>query len=308
MKILDEARLNNFAFALQKVMRGAVLLHEAMSKHTSFRIGGPADIFLLPQDAQDIETILTTIPPEIPLCVIGNGTNLLVRDKGIRGVVIQIGHSLSKMQQTGSIFRFEAGCPLAKAARAAGSLGYAGMEFAAGIPGSVGGGVYMNAGAYGGEMSQIVTEIETLDKSGRRHVRTVSELGFAYRRSALMENGEIIYSVTVNLHEDDKKEIAARMADFNARRFEKQPLDVPSAGSTFKRPQGYFAGRLIEECGLKGFSVGAAQISPRHAGFVVNNGGATAAQVMELIAKVRECVQNQTGVTLQPEICILGEE
>ena len=307
MRILTEAQLQELAAVLRSATRATVRLHEHMAAHTSFRIGGPADVFVIPQDAADVRAVLRLLPEDCPLYIIGNGTNLLVRDNGIRGVVVQIAHCMNDMQQDGDTFTFGAGYPLAKAARMVGGLGYTGMEFAAGIPGSIGGGVFMNAGAYGGELSQVVTEVETLDAQGNRHIRPKAELGLGYRRSAMMENGEIVCAVTVTLVAGDKAVIAAKMAELQQRRVDKQPLDVPSAGSTFKRPLGHFAGALIEQCGLKGYAVGPAQVSPKHAGFVVNNGGATAAQVLQLMQDVQDKVFAATGVKLEPEVRILGD-
>ncbi len=285
-----------------------ILIDEPMSGHTSFHIGGPADYLAQPQSVEELQALLLKAKElSLPVTVMGNGSNLLVRDKGIRGLVIKLGNALMGIAQEGNRLTFGSGVALALAGSKAAELGLTGMEFACGIPGSIGGAVFMNAGAYDGEMAQIVTEITVLTPTNELQRLTATELDFAYRHSALQGSGLLVVSVTVELQPCSQEAIYAKMADFKQRRSSKQPLELPSAGSTFKRPKGYFAGTMIDQAGLKGYTVGGAQVSTKHAGFVVNIGGATAADVLQLIENVQKIVQEKYGVLLEPEVLVVGE-
>ena len=298
---------------LQKIFAGCtqkpLLLAEPMSRHTSFRIGGPADVMALPQNESELQALLLKArASQTPVTLIGNGSNLLVRDKGIRGLVIKLGNLLNDVEVSGNRVTFGSGVSLALASKKAASLGLSGLEFAVGIPGSIGGAVYMNAGAYDGEMAKVVAAVRVINAAGELKELKAEQLDFAYRHTALQGSGWFVTSVTVALQPGEQEAIDAKMADFSQRRISKQPLELPSAGSMFKRPPGYFAGTLIEQTGLKGYTVGGAQVSRKHAGFVVNIGGATAADVLQLIADVQEKVYAAHGVRLEPEVLVLGEE
>lgn len=299
--------------ALQDIFAGCtqrpLLLAEPMTKHTSFHIGGPAELMAQPQSEAELQSLLLkAAEAAVPVTLVGNGSNLLVRDKGIRGLVIKLGSMLRDIKVSGNVLTFGSGVSLAQASKKAAELGLSGMEFAVGIPGSIGGAVYMNAGAYDGEMSKVVKSVRVMDASGEVSELSAGELDFGYRHSALQGSGKIVTSVTVELAAGDKQAIAEKMADFSNRRITKQPLELPSAGSMFKRPPGYFAGTLIDQTGLKGYTVGGAQVSTKHAGFVVNIGGATAADVLQLISDVQAKVFAAHGVHLEPEVLVLGEE
>ena len=298
---------------LQAIFAGCtakeLLLEEPMAKHTSFRIGGPADVLAQPADEAELAALLKRAAEHaVPVTLIGNGSNLLVRDKGIRGLVIKLSNSFSDMKALGNELTFGSGISLAMASKKAASLSLSGLEFAVGIPGTIGGAVYMNAGAYDGEMAKVVTCVRVMDMQGKISELQASELDFAYRHTALQNSGWIVISVTVALQPGEAESIAAKMADFSQRRISKQPLELPSAGSMFKRPPGYFAGTLIDQTGLKGYTVGVAQVSTKHAGFVVNVGGATAQDVLQLISDVQSKVFAAHGVRLEPEVLVLGEE
>ena len=298
---------------LQAIFAGCtakeLLLEEPMAKHTSFRIGGPADVLAQPADEAELAALLKRAGEHaVPVTLVGNGSNLLVRDKGIRGLVIKLSNIFSSITVDGNVLTFGSGISLAMASKKAASLSLSGMEFAVGIPGTIGGAVYMNAGAYDGEMAKVVTCVRVMDMQGKISELQASELDFAYRHTALQNSGWIVISVTVALQPGEAESIAAKMADFSQRRISKQPLELPSAGSMFKRPPGYFAGTLIEQTGLKGYTVGGAQVSTKHAGFVVNVGGATAQDVLQLISDVQSKVFAAHGVRLEPEVLVLGEE
>ena len=286
-----------------------LLAQEPMAKHTSFRIGGPADVLAQPADEAELAALLKRAGEHaVPVTLVGNGSNLLVRDKGIRGLVIKLSNIFSSITVEGNELTFGSGISLARASKKAASLSLSGLEFAVGIPGTIGGAVYMNAGAYDGEMAKVVTSVRVMDREGKISELKASELAFAYRHTALQNSGLIVTSVTCVLQPDEADAIAAKMADFSQRRISKQPLELPSAGSMFKRPVGYFAGTLIEQTGLKGYTVGGAQVSTKHAGFVVNVGGATAKDVLQLISDVQSKVFAAHGVRLEPEVLVLGEE
>lgn len=285
-----------------------VRLHEPMKKHTTFRIGGPADYYLCPHSTEEMQKILQICKENnIEFFILGNGSNLLVSDKGYRGAVIQLWKNFSDIITEEKTITVKAGALLSKVAAEALEEGLTGMEFASGIPGTIGGAVVMNAGAYGGEMKDIIKEVTVLTKEGEILTLSKEEMNFGYRTSVVKEKGYVVISVVLQLEKGDREKIRKVMDDLKERRVTKQPLDMPSAGSTFKRPEGYFAGKLIMDAGLRGFSVGGAQISEKHCGFVVNKGDATAADVLGLIREVQKRVQEQFGVTLEPEVKFLGE-
>ena len=285
-----------------------VYRNEPMKKHTTFRIGGPADYYLCPHSAKEIPTGVEICQDEpLPYFILGNGSNLLVSDKGYRGAVIQLWKNVSDIQVEGCLIQAKAGASLAKIAAQALEAGLTGMEFAAGIPGTLGGAVVMNAGAYGGEMKDILKEALVMDGEGRIFTLTKEELKLGYRTSIVKEKGYIVLAAVLELQPGDREEIRKLMEDLKQRRGEKQPLDMPSAGSTFKRPEGYFAGKLIMDAGLRGFSVGGAQVSEKHCGFVVNTGGASASDVLALIREVQKRVREKFGVELETEVKFLGE-
>ena len=294
---------------LKSEIAGQVRFDEPMSTHTSFHIGGPADALVIPVNLQDIRKILRIAREEqTPLTVIGNGSNLLVRDKGIRGIVLKLGNALKNWAQDGNIFIFESGVSLAQCCRIIGDAGYTGMEFAVGIPGSLGGAIYMNAGAYDGEMKDAVVSVEVMTRTGEIKTLGREELQFAYRHSALQASDVIALEVKLHVRAGDKAAIQAKMDDFSQRRVSKQPLDMPSAGSTFKRPEGRFVGQMVEESGLKGFRIGGAEISVKHAGFIVNADHATAKDVLQLIEYIEKIILENYNVSLVPEVLVLGEE
>ena len=279
-----------------------------MRLHTTFRVGGPADLLLLPRSERQISDALHLLHAyEVPTLVMGKGSNLLVRDGGFRGAVIKLAEDYAGVETSGSSITARAGTRLSALVSAALESGLVGLEFAAGNPGTVGGGVYMNAGAYGGELSDFVTSVRVLE---RDHVRnyTREQMEFSYRSSRLMRTGGTLLSATFALKRGDTDAARAQMREYNARRREKQPLELPSAGSTFKRPKGGYAGALIEQAGLKGTRIGGAEVSAKHAGFIVNTGGATARDVIALIEHVQSRVYKQCGVQLEPEVRIVGED
>lgn len=284
-----------------------IFCDEPMSGHTTFRIGGNADFYVRPNEHQLAEVLRLAATSQIPVTIIGNGSNLLVRDSGVRGIVIEIGKPLDYVRRDGNTIRVGAGTLLSRLANFAADNELGGFEFAAGIPGSVGGAVVMNAGAYGGEIKDVLVSVEVMNRQGQRRILRAEELQLGYRYSRIMETDDIVIAATLCLHQENAKTIRDRMADLKERRMEKQPLEYPSAGSTFKRPQGYFAGRLIEEAGLRGYQVGGAMVSDKHCGFVVNCGGATATDVCRLISDVQDKVYEQFQVHLEPEVHMIGE-
>ena len=292
----------------QKFSDLTFLLDEPMKGHTTFRIGGPADIYVEPSIDQVVPLISHLKENGVPFMVIGNGSNLLVSDEGIEGVVISLGKAAGKIDinEADSTVAVEAGAMLAQVANTCAETGLTGLEFASGIPGSIGGAVYMNAGAYGGEMKDIITSVTVLSDSGDIKEYKTDELDMSYRHSALMETGEIVLQAKLQLQKGDKAEIKAKIDDIRQHRIDKQPLNFPSAGSTFKRPEGYFAGKLIDDTGLRGYTVGGAQVSEKHCGFVVNKSNATAAEVLQLMKDVDSKVFEKFGVHLTPEVRIIG--
>lgn len=281
---------------------------EPMSLHTTFRIGGPADLFVMPGSIQAVaDSIRICKETQTPYAVIGNGSNLLVSDAGYRGVIIQIGRNLNQITGNGEEIRAQAGAMLSVIAKTALSESLTGFEFASGIPGTLGGAAVMNAGAYGGEMKDVLTEVTVLTREGEIRTIPAEKLETGYRTSLAAKNGWIILEAVLKFQKGDAEAIRGRMEELKMQRVTKQPLDLPSAGSTFKRPEGYFAGKLIMDAGLRGFTVGGAQISEKHCGFVVNKGGATAEDVRNLICAVQKKVQEDAGVKLEPEVKFLGE-
>ena len=301
--------VNDFYSALyEAVGEGNIIENEPLSKHTTFRIGGPARYFLTP-DSEDAlkEAILTCKEHNAHFYIIGNGSNLLVSDKGYDGIVIKIGENFREIRCESDRIYATAGATLAGIAQIALKNSLTGFEFAAGIPGTLGGALVMNAGAYGGEMKQVVESAKLLDSDGNLVVLSNEELELGYRTSVIPKKGYIVLSAVIKLdYTENSEAIRERMVELAAQRRDKQPLEYPSAGSTFKRPEGYFAGKLIMDADLRGYTVGQAAVSEKHCGFVINKGGATADDVMRLIADVRATVLEKFGVELEPEVKLLG--
>lgn len=282
-----------------------ILLSEPMYKHTSFKIGGNADCYVSPSSFSELkEIVLFLNSSALPFIVIGNGSNLLVSDKGIEGVVIST-EKLLNLSVDNKTIHSDAGVKLSILAAEATKNSLSGLEFAQGIPGSVGGAVYMNAGAYDGEMKNVITSV-TILRNNEIITLPVEDCDFGYRTSVFQKTGDIILGADFYLEAGNKDDITAKVYDFASRRKLKQPLEFPSAGSAFKRPEGYFAGKLIEDAGLRGFSVGGAQVSEKHCGFIINKGGATATDVLNLIKHIKTCVYVRFGVKLQEEIKFIG--
>lgn len=285
-----------------------LLLDEPLANHTTFRIGGPADYFVLPSSIAEITELLKLAKEyKIAVTVLGNGSNVLVLDSGIRGLVLKFGSEMGYIRHEGHHVFAGAGALLRDVSRYAAELGLSGMEFAVGIPGSIGGSVFMNAGAYEGEMSHIVVSVTAVCEDGTIQRFDKEQLQFSYRHSIFHENHCTICEVELAFQNGEHTLIRSKMGDFTNKRETKQPLEVPSAGSTFKRPPGHFAGTLIEQTGLKGLTIGGAQVSPKHAGFIINAGGATAQDVLNLIKEVQRRVHDKHGIMLYPEVRTLGE-
>jgi UDP-N-acetylmuramate dehydrogenase len=286
-----------------------ILPDEPMSRHTSFRIGGPADALLLPRSVEDLQRIVRIArETEVPFTVVGNGSNLLIRDGGLRGIVLKVAENLSRLEFNGTSGCVQSGALLAHVSRTAALHGLSGLEFAVGIPGAIGGGVMMNAGAYGGEMKDVVTRVSVVDETGTLRVIPAEDLQFGYRRSLLQTRDWIVAEMEMELRPDLPERILARMSHNQYLRESKQPLCFPSAGSVFKRPPGKYVGPMVEQLGLKGHRIGGAQVSEKHAGFIVNRGDARAADVLALIQHVRERVQARFDVWLETEVRVIGEE
>lgn len=299
---------DQFLTELQNVMGGSgIFMEEPMKKHTTFRVGGPADVLVQPDETALAAILVLCRQYHVPYSFIGNGSNLLVGDKGIRGVVIEMTDPMGNIEVDGTKITAQAGAMLSKIANTAASNGLGGMEFAAGIPGSVGGAVVMNAGAYGGEMKDIIEKVYVLDENGAQLELDRDALDLGYRHSCIPEKKYIVTKVVLELVPRNEAEIRSEMKELNEKRAEKQPLQYPSAGSTFKRPEGYFAGKLIMDAGLRGYQVGGAQVSEKHCGFVINKGDATAADICQLMRDVSDKVQAQFGVVLEPEVKMIGE-
>lgn len=293
-----------------------ILKNEPLKQHTSFRVGGPAKVYVVPEDIEELQKLIRFLHEEkLPYDIIGNGTNLLVSDAGVDHVVVEIGRALEGIEllpeanasdKKTYYIRVLAGTLLSKAAQFAATQELSGMEALRGIPGTLGGAVTMNAGAYGTEMKDVLYSVDVLTPEGELQTLTPAELALGYRHSVIPERGYIVVAATLALRKGDPAEIKARMADFQNRRKEKQPLDKASAGSTFKRPEGYFAGKLIEDTGLRGFRHGGAQVSEKHCGFVINDGTARAADIYWLIGEVRKRVLLEQHVELTPEVKLWG--
>ena len=281
---------------------------EPMSRHTTFRIGGSADYFVKPGNADEVAAVIAVCREyNIPYFILGNGSNLLVSDDGYRGMIINIMHNMDSVTVDGRIITAQAGAMLVRVSVMARDNALTGLEFASGIPGTIGGAVYMNAGAYGGEMKNVVKTVRAIDEYGRIYELDSEKMDFSYRHSIVEERKLIVLEVTLELEHGSREAIDDRMKELAEARRSKQPLEYPSAGSTFKRPEGYFAGNLIMDAGLRGYSVGGAQVAEKHCGFVINKGGATASDVVELIRDVQHDVDDKFGVTLEPEVKMLGE-
>lgn len=291
------------------ILEGEVRIDEPMKSHTTFKVGGNADIFIVPENKQEIVSVINCCNQHnIPLLIIGNGSNLIVRDKGIRGIVMQIYNKFSKIEVYEDIIIAQAGILLSKLSSIALEKRLSGLEFASGIPGTLGGAIVMNAGAYGGEMKDIVEETTYIDNIGDIGIVKADDHHFGYRSSCFQNKGCIVLESKLKLKYGIYSEIKAVIDDLNKRRREKQPLNYPSAGSVFKRPEGYYAGKLIEDCGLKGYSIGGAQVSGLHAGFIINNKNATSKDVTDLILYIQNKVREKFGVELETEVKIVGEE
>ena len=296
----------------QIVSSGEILTDEPMKKHTTFRIGGNADFLVYPKKEEVAPILALAKEHGVPVTIVGNGSNLLVGDGGIRGLVLVITKGADRIRVESSAngktsIVAEAGALLSKLAAEAARHGLTGLEFAAGIPGTVGGAVVMNAGAYGGEIKDVIVRATVLTPEGEMLQLSAEELELSYRHSCIPEHGYIVLEAEFALAQGDEAQIRATMEDFKGRRIDKQPLEYPSAGSTFKRPEGYFAGKLIQDAGLRGYRVGGAEVSEKHCGFVINKGDATAADVLQLIEDVKAKVQEEFQVELEPEVKMIGE-
>ncbi len=281
----------------------------SMARYTTFRIGGAAEVLCEPESREEVCGLVSLLKEKNePYTIIGNGSNLLVSDAGIDGVVIRIARRMNKAEVLGEKISAESGILLSELSSVAAKAGLTGLEFASGIPGTLGGAIYMNAGAYGGEIGALIETVTYISEDGAIKTSGREELSFGYRKSSFSENGGILLGCTLALSEGNEKEIRKKLQELAKKRAEKQPLSYPSAGSAFKRPEGYFAGALIEEAGLKGFRIGGAGISEKHAGFLVNYGGATAKDVRAVIRYVQETVQKKSSVFLEPEIRMIGRE
>lgn len=291
---------------------GETLLQEnaPMAKFTSFRAGGRADFLVQPQNIEELTLILQVLEEEqCPHMILGNGSNVLVRDGGYRGVIVKLGHGFDQVSVKGNSVKCGGGALLSAVSKAAADAGLAGLEFASGIPGSIGGAVFMNAGAYGGEIKDVLRKVTVVSKDGRKISEIEnSALELGYRQSVLQETGDVVLEAEFALQPGEETEIKENMAELKARRNEKQPVNYPSAGSFFKRPEGYFAGKLVQDAGLKGVSVGGAEVSQLHSGFLINKGGATATDILQLMKIVQASVLDRFGVMLEPEVRIIGEE
>ena len=302
---MNEAVKQKFCQVLGKEQ---VLFEEPMKSHTTFRIGGPAEVFIMPKSVKQVQMAVKICQEEqIPYFILGNGSNLLVSDRGYRGVIIQMDRNMGEIQVEGTEIQAAAGALLSSIAVAARRESLTGFEFAGGIPGTLGGAVVMNAGAYGGEMKDVLKEVTVMDGDGKIFTLPASELEMGYRTSIIKTAGYLVLSARITLSRGKEEDIKARTRELSEMRTQKQPLDYPSAGSTFKRPEGYFAGKLIMDSGLRGYSVGGAMVSEKHCGFVINKGNATAEDVVSIMKHVTEVVQEKYGVTLEPEVKFLGE-
>ena len=300
----------NFYDKLNNVIaKDSILIDEPMSRHTTFRVGGPADFFVTPKAKEEVRDVIRICKEaEMPYYIIGNGSNLLVSDAGYRGVIVQIYKEMNEVKVEGDLVKAQAGALLSGIAAKALGAELSGFEFASGIPGTIGGACVMNAGAYGGEMKDVLESVTVLTGEGKIIELGRNELELGYRTSVIAKKGYIVLGAVLKLERGDGEKIKTYMDELKEKRVTKQPLEYPSAGSTFKRPEGYFAGKLIEDAGLRGFQVGGAQVSEKHCGFVINRDHATAADIMELMRQVQIRVKENSGVDLEPEVKRLGDE
>lgn len=308
--MINKYALTSFVSQLSvSIPASRMLMDESMSEHTTFAVGGPADVLVLPKSVKEMSLAIRAARSlELPVTVLGGGSNVLVRDGGIRGVVIQLNQMTKVLSCNGTKILASAGYMLKDVCQFAQEQGLTGIEFACGIPGTLGGAVFMNAGAYGGEMSHVVSRVHTVNSTGGVHTYNAPNLGFSYRQSRFQKSQEFVVEIELTLRHGDKVEIQQSMDELMQKRRSKQPLEMHSAGSTFKRPPGYFAGTLIDQTGLKGLSCGDAQVSTKHAGFVVNTGHASARDVLQVIHEVQKRVEKAHGVHLEPEVRIIGED
>lgn len=300
----------NFYDKLNNVIaKDSILIDEPMSRHTTFRVGGPADFFVTPKAKEEVRDVVRICKEAgMPYYIIGNGSNLLVSDAGYRGVIVQIYKEMNEVKVEGDLVKAQAGALLSGIAAKALGAKLSGFEFASGIPGTIGGACVMNAGAYGGEMKDVLESVTVLTGEGKIIELGRNELELGYRTSVIAKKGYIVLGAVLKLERGDGEKIKTYMDELKEKRVTKQPLEYPSAGSTFKRPEGYFAGKLIEDAGLRGFQVGGAQVSEKHCGFVINRDHATAADIMELMRQVQIRVKENSGVDLEPEVKRLGDE
>ena len=300
----------NFYDKLNNVIaKDSILIDEPMSRHTTFRVGGPADFFVTPKAKEEVRDVICICKEAgMPYYIIGNGSNLLVSDAGYRGVIVQIYKEMNEVKVEGDLVKAQAGALLSGIAAKALGAELSGFEFASGIPGTIGGACVMNAGAYGGEMKDVLESVTVLTGEGKIIELGRNELELGYRTSVIAKKGYIVLGAVLKLERGDGEKIKTYMDELKEKRVTKQPLEYPSAGSTFKRPEGYFAGKLIEDAGLRGFQVGGAQVSEKHCGFVINRNHATAADIMELMRQVQIRVKENSGVDLEPEVKRLGDE
>ena len=300
----------NFYDKLNNVIaKDSILIDEPMSRHTTFRVGGPADFFVTPKAKEEVRDVIRICKEAgMPYYIIGNGSNLLVSDAGYRGVIVQIYKEMNEVKAEGDLVKAQAGALLSGIAAKALGAELSGFEFASGIPGTIGGACVMNAGAYGGEMKDVLEFVTVLTGEGKIIELGRNELELGYRTSVIAKKGYIVLGAVLKLERGDGEKIKTYMDELKEKRVTKQPLEYPSAGSTFKRPEGYFAGKLIEDAGLRGFQVGGAQVSEKHCGFVINRDHATAADIMELMRQVQIRVKENSGVDLEPEVKRLGDE
>lgn len=298
----------NYEFIKAYVPREDILLNEPMYKHTTFRVGGEAQCFVRISDAEQLMKLIPYFKMvDVPYFILGNGSNLLVGDRGYEGVILQIGNKMNTITVEDTHIRAGAGALLSQVAKSAQKSGLKGLEFASGIPGTLGGGIVMNAGAYDGEMKQVVERVTVLSEQGEIMELDGETMEFGYRTSIIKNRPFIVLESVLKLKRGDKDEILTKMEELSTRRKEKQPLEFASAGSTFKRPEGYFAGKLIMDAGLRGYSIGGARVSEKHCGFVINTGRATAADIVEVIREVQERVNDKFGVMLETEVIFLGD-
>lgn len=300
--MVDLAKLQDILGAL------TIKANEPLSNYTYTKTGGPADLLVFPRSVQEVQRVLAAVKQEnLPLTVLGNASNLIVKDGGIRGLVMIL-TDMQELVLEGNQLKAASGAALIEASRLAAAAGLTGLEFACGIPGSIGGAIYMNAGAYGGEVKDVISQVQTMTRDGQLKTYAGADCDFSYRHSRFQEGDEVILGVTFDLAPGDQSAIDSKVAELTHLRQSKQPLEYPSCGSVFKRPEGYFAGKLIQDAGLQGYQVGGAQVSTKHAGFIVNVDHATATDYLEVIEHIRLVVWARTGVFMEPEVRIIGED